>query len=103
MSQFDDFMQNSRDTAAAAKARIQQGYGKARVATDEFTAKGREQAHQLGETVAPTVARGKAQAAKARDKLSAIAADQPLTLLAGAIAVGALLGAIMPSRSKPDE
>ena len=103
MSQFDDLVQNSRDTAAAAKARIQESYGKAKTATSDLAAKGREQAHQLSEKVAPAVTRGKEGAAKAGDKLKSIADTQPLTLLAGAAAVGALLGSLLPKRSKPEE
>lgn len=102
MSQFDDIMQNSRETAAAAKARIQSGYGKAKAAGEDLAAKGRDQAHQLSEKVAPVVARGKEQAAKANSKLQVAAKEQPLTLLAGAAAVGALLGAMLPKGRKPD-
>lgn len=102
MSQFDDLLHNSRETAAAAKARIQSGYDKAKAATEDLAAKGRDQAQQLGAKVAPVVARGKDQAAKANSKLKVAAEQQPLTLLAGAAAVGALLGALLPKGRKPD-
>lgn len=102
MSQFDDLLHNSRETAAAAKARIQSGYGKAKAGSEDLVAKGRDQAQQLGEKVAPVVARGKAQAAKANSRLKAAAEEQPLTLLAGAVAVGAMLGALLPKGRKPE-
>ncbi len=102
MSQFDDLKQSSLDTAAAAKARITETYGKAKAATSDAAAKASEQAHQLSEKVAPVVARGKAEAAKAGTKLKEVAEKQPLTLLAGAVAVGALLGSLLPKRDKRD-
>ncbi len=103
MSQFDDLKQSSLETAAAAKARITETYGKAKAATTDAAAKASEQAHQLSEKVAPVVARGKAEAAKARSKLKEVAEKQPLTLLAGAAAVGALLGSLLPKASKRDD
>lgn len=103
MSQFDDLIQNSRDTAAAAKARILHGIDNAKATSSDLAAKGIEQAQQLSEKVAPAVKRGKEQVAKANSKLKAAAEDQPLTLLAGAVAAGALLGALLPKRSKPDD
>jgi succinate dehydrogenase/fumarate reductase flavoprotein subunit len=103
MTQFDDLKQSSLDTAAAAKARIAESYGKAKVATSDAAAKGREQAHQLGEKLAPSVARGKKQAAKAGTKLKEVAETQPLALVAGAVALGALLGSLLPKRRPPEE
>lgn len=103
MSQFDDLKQSSLDTAAAAKARITETYGKAKAATSDAAAKASEQAHQLSEKVAPVVARGKAEAVKAGTKLKEVAEKQPLTLLAGAAAVGALLGSLLPKGSKRDD
>lgn len=100
MSQFDDLKQSSLDTAAAAKARITETYGKAKAATAEVAAKAGEQAHELGEKVAPMVARGKQEAAKAGTKLKEVAEKQPLTLLAGAAAIGALLGSLLPKGGK---
>lgn len=100
MSKLDDLKQSSRETAAAAKARISESYGKAKAATSDVAAKGRERAHQVGEKVAPVVARGKEQAAKARTKLDETADTQPLILLVGAAAVGALIGALMPGRDR---
>lgn len=103
MSQFDDMIQNGRDTAAAAKARMQQGYGDAKIASGDLAAKGRAQAQKLGEKVAPAVERSKAKAAEAQGKLKATAEAQPLTLLVGAVALGAVLGALLPKRTKPEE
>jgi hypothetical protein len=103
MSQFDDLKQSSRDTAAAAKARITETYGKAKAATSDVAAIGREQAQQLSEKLAPTVARGKEQAAKAGTKLKDVAEKQPLALVAGAVALGALLGSLLPKRRPPQE
>jgi ElaB/YqjD/DUF883 family membrane-anchored ribosome-binding protein len=103
MSQFDDLLHSSRETAAAAKARIQTSYGKAKAATGDLAAKGREQTQQLADKVAPVVAQGKEQAAKANSKLKSAAQDQPLTLLAGAAAVGALLGALLPKGRKSED
>lgn len=103
MSQFDDLKQASLDTAAAAKARITETFDKAKAATTDAAAKASEQAHQLSEKVAPVVARGKAEAAKAGTKLKQVAEQQPLTLLAGAAAVGALLGSLLPKGGKRDD
>lgn len=102
MSQFDDLKQSSLDTAAAAKARISETYGKAKAGAADAAAKASEQAHQLSDKVAPVVARGKAEAAKAGTKLKEVAEKQPLTLIAGAVAVGALLGSLLP-KGKRDE
>lgn len=104
MSQFDDLIDNSRATAAAAKARIQTSYGKAKTATLDVAAKGRDQAGQLGEKVKPVIEKGKAGAAKANNRLKQMAEDQPLTLVAGAVALGALLGSLLPKgRNDPPE
>ncbi|NJS14577.1 MAG: hypothetical protein HC788_08185 [Sphingopyxis sp.] len=103
MSQFDDLKQSSRDTAAAAKARIAETYDKAKAATSDAAAKGRAQAQQLGEKLAPTVALGKEQAAKADNKLKDVAEAQPLALVAGAAVLGALLGSLLPKRRPPEE
>ena len=103
MSQFDDLKQSSLDTAAAAKARITETYGKAKAATTDAATKASEQAHQLGEKIAPAVARGKAEAAKAGSKLKDVAEKQPLTLVAGAVAVGALLGSLLPKGKGGDD
>ena len=103
MSQFDDLKQSSLDTAAAAKARITETYGKAKAGAADAAAKASDQAHQLSEKIAPAVARGKAEAAKAGTKLKEVAEKQPLTLIAGAVAVGALLGSLLPKGSKHDD
>lgn len=103
MSQFDDLKLSSLDTAAAAKARITETYGKAKAATTDVAAKASEQAHQLGEKIAPAVKRGKQEAAKAGTKFKEVVEKQPLTLIAGAVAVGALLGSLLPKGSKRDE
>ena len=103
MSQFDDMLSSSRETAAAAKARIEAGYGRAKAVTSEAAAKGRDEAAKLAEKVAPIVARSKDGAAKAGNTLKTMAEQQPLTLIAGAVAVGALLGTLLPTRHPPTD
>lgn len=103
MSQFDDMLSSSRETAAAAKARIEAGYGRAKAVTSEAAAKGRDEAAKLVEKVAPIVARSKDGAAKAGNTLKSMAEQQPLTLIAGAVAVGALLGTVLPRRHPPTD
>lgn len=98
MSKLDDLKQSSLDTAAAARTRISEGYDKAKTATSEAAARGREQAGQLNEKIAPAVTRGKEQVAKARTRLNETAQTQPLVLLAGATALGALIGSLLPGR-----
>lgn len=103
MSQFDDMLHKGQDAAVAAKERIQASYDKAREVTAGSVAKGREQARKAGEKLAPAVSRGKAQAVKAGGKFKQMAEEQPLTLVAGAVALGALLGSLIPKNTKPDE
>jgi hypothetical protein len=100
MSKLDDLKQSSLDTAAAAKARISQSYGKAKAATSDAAARGRDHVQHLGEKAGPLVARGKDKAGRARTKLDETAQAQPLTLLAGAVAFGALIGTLIPGRRR---
>lgn len=103
MSQFDDMLQKGQDAAAAAKDRVQASYDSARDAAATTMAKGREQARKAGEKVAPAVARGKAGAAKAGSRLKQVAEEQPLTLIAGAVALGALIGSVLPKGRRDDD
>ena len=47
--------------------------------------------------------KGKAQAKRANSKLKNVAEKQPLALVAGAVAVGALLGSLLPKGARKDE
>lgn len=95
--------ENARLTAEAAKARIQDGYGRARAATEEFAAKASEQAGVAREAAGEALEKGKAQAKRANSKLKDVAEKQPLTLVAGAVAIGALLGSLLPKGVRKDE
>ena len=88
--------ENAKLTAEAAKARIQEGYGRARAATSDLAAKGAEQAGVAREVAGEALAKGKAQAKRANSKLKDVAEKQPIALVAGAVAIGALLGALLP-------
>ncbi|PZQ21773.1 MAG: hypothetical protein DI569_10640 [Sphingopyxis macrogoltabida] len=112
--------ENARATADAAKARIQEGYGRARtathdladrtrvatseladrtrVATSELAARGREQADAAREAAGHAYEKGKAQAKRANGKLKTLAEEQPLAVVAGAVAIGALIGSLLPKR-----
>ena len=89
---------NAKASAEAARLRLQDGYDRARTATSELAAKGREQADAARDAAGEALEKGKAQAKRANSKLKDIAEDQPLTLLAGAAAIGALLGSLIPKR-----
>lgn len=91
---------NARQTAEAAKARVQEGYGRARAATSDLAAKGREQADIAKHAAENAYAKGKEKASAASSRAREFAADQPLTLLAGALAAGLLVGSLI---SKKDE
>ena len=86
--------------AEAAKARIQDGYGRARAATSDLAAKGREQAEVARDAASEALEKGKAQAKRANSKLKDVAEKQPLALVAGAVAIGALLGSLLPKRDR---
>lgn len=88
--------ENARLTAGAAKARIQDGYGRARAATEDLAAKASEQAGVAREAAGEVYEKGKAQAKRANSKLKDAAEKQPLALVAGAAAIGALLGSLLP-------
>lgn len=92
--------ENARQTAEAAKARVQEGYGRARAATSELAAKGREQADVAKHAAENAYAKGKEKASVASSRAREFAAEQPLTLLAGALAAGLLVGSLV---SKKDE
>jgi ElaB/YqjD/DUF883 family membrane-anchored ribosome-binding protein len=92
--------ENARQTAEAAKARVQEGYGRARAATSELAAKGREQADVAKHAAENAYAKGKEKASVATSRAREFASDQPLTLLAGALAAGLLVGSLV---SKKDE
>ena len=95
--------ENARLTAEAAKARIQDGYGRARAATEEFAAKAGEQAGIAREAAGEAYEKGKVQAKRANSKLKDVAEKQPLALVAGAVAIGALLGSLLPKGVRKDE
>ena len=117
--------ENARLTAEAAKARIQDGYGRARAATDELVdrtrattseladrtrvatselaARGREQAEVARDVAEQAIAKGKVQAKRANSKLKDVAEKQPLALVAGAVAIGALLGSLLPKGRKDED
>jgi hypothetical protein len=48
-------------------------------------------------------ARGKVQAKRANSKLKEVAEKQPLALVAGAVAVGALIGSLLPKGRSGEE
>src|SRR3546814_14037973 len=60
--------ENARLTAEAAKARIQDGYGRARAATEDFAAKASEQAGVARDPPGEASDTGKAQATRANRK-----------------------------------
>ena len=91
--------ENARLTAEAAKARIQDGYGRARAATEDFAAKAGQQADVAREAAGQALEKGKAQAKRANSKLKDVAQEQPLALVAGAVALGALIGSLLPKRN----
>ena len=92
--------ESARHTAEAAKARVQDGYGRARAATSDLAAKGREQAEAAKHAAGSAYEKSKEKAHVASSRLKEFAEDQPLTLLAGALAAGLLVGALI---SKQDE
>lgn len=105
--------ENAKATADAARARIQEGYGRARTATSELASKGREQAEAAREAAghafeegkaraSDAYAKGKVQAKRANSKLKDIAQEQPMALVAGAAALGALVGSLLPKGGKRD-
>ncbi|WP_260583459.1 hypothetical protein [Sphingopyxis sp. PET50] len=49
------------------------------------------------------LAKGKAQAKRANSKLKDVAEKQPIALVAGAVAIGALLGALLPKGGGRDD
>lgn len=94
----DRASESARQTADAARARIQDGYGRVRSATGDLAARGREQADHLSRASADALEKGKAKASKANSKLKDVAAEQPMALVAGAVALGALIGSLLPKR-----
>ena len=95
--------ENARLTAEAAKARIQDGYGRARAATEDFAAKASEQAGVAPETPGVADEKWQVQAKPANRKHKKTPQKQPLTLVAGAVAIGALLGSLLPKGVRKDE
>ena len=89
---------NAKAAAEAAKARLQDGYDRARSATNDLAARGREQADAAREVAEQALEKGREQAKRAGSKLKTVAEEQPLALLAGAVALGALFGSLLPKR-----
>lgn len=94
----DRATESARQTAEAARARIQDSYGKARSATEDLAARGKVQADNLTRVGADVLEKSKAQASKANSKLQHVAKEQPMALVAGAVALGALIGSLLPKR-----
>lgn len=90
--------ENATAAAEAAKQRLQDGYDRARTATSDLAALGREQAEVAREAAEQALEKGKTQAKRANGKLKSVAEQQPMALLAGAVAVGALFGSLLPKR-----
>jgi ElaB/YqjD/DUF883 family membrane-anchored ribosome-binding protein len=103
MKRIDDLIENSRSTAAVARGRVQSAYGKAKAGASNAADAGRSYASEIGARVKPAAERGKAGAKQANDRLKKAAEENPLTLVAGALAVGALLGTLLPKRTSHDE
>jgi hypothetical protein len=87
--------ESARHTAEAAKARVQDGYGRAREVSADLAAKGREQAGAAKEAASAALVKGKEQAKVAGSRLRDFADEQPLTLVAGALAAGLLIGTLI--------
>ena len=92
--------ESARRTAEAAKERVQHGYGRARELGSELASKGRDQAHVAKDAAEQALLVSKEKAHVAGSRLAKFAKEQPLTLLAGAVAVGILAGALL---SRKDE
>lgn len=92
--------ENARQTAEAAKARVQDGYDRARAVTSDLAAKGREQAEVAKHAAGNAYEKSREKAHVATSRARDFAAEQPLTLLAGALAAGLLVGSLI---SKSDE
>lgn len=90
---------SARQTAEAAKARVQDSYGRARETGAELAAKGREQASHAKDAAGKALEKSKEQAKVAGGKLKEFADDQPLTLIAGALAAGLVIGSLFGGRS----
>lgn len=95
--------ENAKAGAEAAKLRLQDGYDRARSATSELAARGREQADVAREAAEQALEKGKVQAKRAGGKLKSVAEQQPLALLAGAVALGALFGSLLLRRKADAE
>lgn len=95
---------SARQTAEAAKLRVQDGYGRARDVTSDLAAdlaaKGREQAGVAKDAANAALAKGRENAKIAGSRFRDFADDQPLTLLAGALAAGLVIGSLFSSRNK---
>lgn len=94
--------ESAKAAAEAAKQHLQDGYDRARAATTELAARGREQAEVAREAAEQALEMGKEQAKRANSKLRDVAEQQPLALLAGAVALGALFGSLLPKRKTED-
>ena len=55
------------------------------------------------EAASEAYVKGKAQAKRANSKLKDVAEKQPLALVAGAVAIGALLGSLLPKGRKDED
>ncbi|PKP98506.1 MAG: hypothetical protein CVT74_10780 [Alphaproteobacteria bacterium HGW-Alphaproteobacteria-13] len=95
--------ENAKAGAEAAKQRLQDGYDRARTATSDLAALSREQAEVAREAAEQALEKGKAQAKRANGKLKSMAEQQPMALLAGAVALGALFGSLLPRRKAQEE
>lgn len=93
---------SARQTAEAAKARVQDGYGRAREAGADLAVKGRETAEHAKDAASAAYSKGKEKAKVATSRLQEFADDQPLTLIAGAVAAGLLIGTLFAGKSEDD-
>lgn len=95
--------ETARETADAARTRIETTYGNARAASTEMVAKSREQASAAAEKASAFAERGRDAAEKAGGVAADFTRKNPLSVLFGAVAAGALLGAILPKRNGGDD
>jgi ElaB/YqjD/DUF883 family membrane-anchored ribosome-binding protein len=90
--------ESARHTAEAAKARVQDGYARARTATADIAAKGREQAEVAKHAAGSAYEKSKEKAGVATTRVKDFASEQPLTLIAGALAAGLLIGTLLSGK-----
>lgn len=90
------------DTATAARERIAATYDHAKAGTSDVVAQSREQFSHLSQRAEAAVARSKAKAKVAGSNAKTVLDDHPLTVVAGALAVGATLALLIPKRRKAE-